>query len=147
MFGKSLGAPAKFGAPSRARPNSSSFEPALPDLDLPRRPAQAARTWLRRPPGRLGLSLSATAGGLDGAPAGRFEALALFRVTPQATAGVRPYAGAGAALLARQARSDGYLALVLGAESRPAAKRGWFLEVGVGGGVRAAAGIRLRRVR
>jgi hypothetical protein len=99
-----------------------------------------------RPPGRLGLSLGASAGSLEGVPAARLEGLVIFRVSPSATAGARPYASAGVALLAREAGSDGYITLVLGAESRPAGRRGWFVELGVGGGVRVAAGIRLRRV-
>jgi hypothetical protein len=38
-----------------------------------------------------------------------------------------------------------YVVAVIGAESRPAQATGVFIEIGVGGGVRAAAGIRIRK--
>ena len=98
-----------------------------------------------RPPGRLGLFFGASAGDLDGVSAGRAEILAVFRLAPAATTGVRPYGAAGVAVLARGSGADGYITMVLGAESRPAGKSGWFLETGVGGGVRVSAGLRLRR--
>ncbi|MSR06102.1 MAG: hypothetical protein EXR93_03390 [Gemmatimonadetes bacterium] len=98
-----------------------------------------------RPPGRLGFFFGASAG-LEGVAALRAEALAVFRLSPYTTAGVRPYASAGLALLAREARADGYITIVAGIESTPAGKRGWFVELGVGGGVRVSAGIRIRRI-
>ena len=99
-----------------------------------------------RPPGRLGLFFGVSGGDLEGVPALRAEALTVFRLSPYATAGVRPYGAAGLALLARESRTDGYITLVLGIESKPAGKRGWFVEAGVGGGVRISAGIRIRRI-
>jgi hypothetical protein len=38
----------------------------------------------------------------------------------------------------------GYLVLAAGIEDRPGARSGWFLEAGVGGGARLAAGYRWR---
>ena len=99
-----------------------------------------------RPPGRLGFLLSASGGDLEGVVAGRAEALTVFRLSPYATKGVIPYSAAGLAVLARKARGDGYLTMVLGLESRPGAKSGWFLEAGFGGGVRVSAGVRIRRI-
>lgn len=99
-----------------------------------------------RPPGRLGLLLGASAGAYDRETAGRFEGLAVFRLNPYATSGVHAYGTAGVALLTRRSGSDGYLVLIVGLESRPAGKSGWFLEAGVGGGVRVAAGVRIRRL-
>lgn len=99
-----------------------------------------------RPPGRLGVFLGASAGVYDLDPAARFESLAVFRLNPYATSGVHVYGGAGVALLVRRGGNDGYLAMVVGVESRPAGKAGWFLESGIGGGVRVAAGVRIRRV-
>jgi hypothetical protein len=52
--------------------------------------------------------------------------------------------------LALEARSDdlrGLLLLALGVEAGPWAGGGWFAEVGVGGGVRVAFGLRRIRLR
>ena len=40
---------------------------------------------------------------------------------------------------------EGYLVLAIGIEHRPGARSGWFVEGGVGGGARVAAGYRWRR--
>jgi hypothetical protein len=42
------------------------------------------------------------------------------------------------------AKEEGYMVLTLGLESRPGRRSGWFVEGGVGGGVRVAAGYRWR---
>ena len=57
-----------------------------------------------------------------------------------ARSGAGIYAGVGTAFTARRGSpSQGYLAVLLGLEGAPGRRRGWFLEGGIGGGVRAAA--------
>jgi hypothetical protein len=57
---------------------------------------------------------------------------------------VAPYAGGGVALAATSDEVFEYVLLVIGLETAPGARRGWFAEVGIGGGVRVAAGYRIR---
>jgi hypothetical protein len=99
-----------------------------------------------RPVGRLGLSASVTVGREGGVPAGRGELLVLVRMSPYRTRGVAPYGLAGIAAQVRRGDSEGFIVLGVGLEGRPAAPVGWFLEGGVGGGWRTAAGIRIRRI-
>lgn len=56
--------------------------------------------------------------------------------------GWTPFAGGGAAVVVREGRPDGYMVLTLGLERRPAARRSWWVETGVGGGLRLGAGLR-----
>ena len=92
-----------------------------------------------RPPGRVRLALTATAGDLRGALAGRGEALVSFHVGPERRVGPAPYAAAGLAANVTRRAIRGYVELLLGRSS------GWFLEAGVGGGMRVAVGYRVRR--
>jgi hypothetical protein len=39
----------------------------------------------------------------------------------------------------------GYITALVGIEKAPGARRGWFAEVGLGGGLRVALGMRWRR--
>lgn len=93
---------------------------------------------------RFRLSLAAGLGGSDGRIAGRGELLAHFLLAPGARRGIGGYAAAGVAATGGPV-DQGYLVLTLGVESRPGAGSGWFLEAGVGGGARLAAGYRWRR--
>lgn len=93
---------------------------------------------------RFRLSLAAGVGGSDGRIAGRGELLAHFLLAPRARRGVGGYAAAGVAAVGGPV-DQGYLVFTLGVESRPGAGSGWFLEGGVGGGARLAAGYRWRR--
>jgi hypothetical protein len=52
--------------------------------------------------------------------------------------------GAGGVAVVGGPVEQGYLVLTLGLEDRPAARAGWFVEAGVGGGARLAAGYRWR---
>jgi hypothetical protein len=82
-------------------------------------------------------------GAAGGALAARGEALYHFLLSPAAT-GAGFYLGGGvAADWAGEWR--GLLVGVLGVETAPGSRRGWFAEAGFGGGLRAAAGFRWRR--
>jgi len=77
----------------------------------------------------------------------RVAGSAQFVLRPAAHAGASPYAGLGLAFAgARGVSGGGYLAALLGVEAAPGTRRGWFVELGVGGGVRAVAGVRWRRL-
>jgi hypothetical protein len=95
--------------------------------------------------GRVGLAANASIGvaGAGDDVAGRFEGMATFHLNPGRQRGVAPYAAGGIAVIATRA-SAGYLLLLLGIESSPRASRGWFVELGLGGGFRMAAGLRWR---
>jgi len=82
------------------------------------------------------------AGVQEGAFAWRVEGLAHFHLNPEAS-GLGLYGGGGLAL-AGGVRTQGYLVLLLGAETSPRGPRGWAFEIGVGGGVRLAVGYRWR---
>ena len=92
---------------------------------------------------RFRVSAAAGLGGSDGQTAWRGELLAHFLLAPRQRHGVGPYAAAGVAVVGG-VEDEGYMVLSLGLESAPGAKSGWFVEGGVGGGVRAAAGYRWR---
>ena len=100
-----------------------------------------------RPGGRLRLAVLGAVGSEAGSVAGRGEIMAIFHLNPYRRTGWSAYGGGGVAVTVRNGAEGGYILALLGLESRPAGTTGWFVEVGVGGGVRAAAGIRLRRVR
>jgi hypothetical protein len=95
-----------------------------------------------RPSPRVRVALTATAGGIGGDVAFRGELLGHFLLTPLAR-GAAVYLGGGAALLAA-GDTRGYVVALVGIESRPAARSGWFVEGGAGGGARVAAGWRRR---
>lgn len=96
-----------------------------------------------RPSPRMRLAVTASAGAQGGVAAFRGELLGHFLLNPVASRGVGFYLGGGTALMAAGA-TRGYLVALVGLEARPAARSGWFLEAGVGGGVRLAAGWRVR---
>jgi len=79
-------------------------------------------------------------------PAGRLEATVQFLLTPAARAGAGLYGGTGFAVeTARDRHGVAYLVAVIGAEAAPGRRAGWYLELGLGGGVRGAVGWRWRR--
>ena len=101
----------------------------------------------RRPGGEGRLALAAAVGSLDGHTALRLEATAQFLVLPGAKSGISPYGGVGVAYLgAHPYRGAGMLMLLIGVEGAPGRSRGWFGEVGLGGGLRLRAGYRWRRL-
>lgn len=97
---------------------------------------------------RTSLRTRASIAGMLGASAGeaawRAELLMHFLLSPTRERGVGAY-GAGGIGVVGGPVDRSYVVLTLGVESRPAAPSGWFLEAGVGGGARVAAGYRWRR--
>lgn len=101
----------------------------------------------RRPGGQARVAVTADVGSAAGALALRLHTTAQFVLKPAARTGVTPYAGVGLAFAAaRGSAGAGYVAALIGVERAPGRRRGWYVELGVGGGVRAAAGVRLRRL-
>jgi hypothetical protein len=92
---------------------------------------------------RTRLSAALAGGTSDGDFAWRGELLGHFLLSPGRRTGVGLY-GAGGVALAEGRVDQGYLVLTLGLEDRPGARRGWFVEAGLGGGARLAAGYRWR---
>ncbi len=103
-------------------------------------------------PGRAGggqtrFAVAVAAGDAEGTAGVRVAGSAQFVLRPAAHAGASPYAGLGLAFAgARGVSGGGYLAALLGVEAASGTRRGWFVELGVGGGVRAVAGVRWRRL-
>ena len=101
-----------------------------------------------RPGGQSRFAFAVAAGSEADRAALRAHAMLQFLVTPSARRGVGPYAGLGAAFSARRGSpSQGFVALLVGIEGTPGRRTGWrnwYVECGLGGGVRAAAGWRLR---
>lgn len=92
---------------------------------------------------RVSLDLGAGISGREAAWRG--ELLAHFLLDPNGQRRAGLY-GAGGIAAAGGGADQGYLVLTLGLEARPGARAGWFVEAGVGGGVRLAAGFRRRWV-
>lgn len=129
--------------------------------------AAAVATWARwdlagagvslayRPPaagGGIGgqgrLAVLVVGGGLDGRTAVRAEATVQYLLNPGTRGGVTLYGAAGTAFVgASGVRGAAYLAIFLGLEQGAARRSGWFVEAGVGGGARVAAGVRWRRFK
>jgi len=96
-----------------------------------------------RPSSRMRVSLSAGAGASADDLSWRGELLCHFLLSPFRRRGIGLY-GAGGVAAVTGPVDRGYLVLTLGAEGRPAARSGWIVEAGVGGGARLAVGYRLR---
>lgn len=92
--------------------------------------------------GRTRGSVLVAAGRRGDAEAARLELSAELVAQP----GVATlYGGLGALYeVARDSRGAGYVLVYLGVERVVGRRLGWFAEVGLGGGVRAVAGVRLR---
>jgi hypothetical protein len=94
------------------------------------------------------LALSVAGGSVDGTRAARVEPSLQFLLNPGARAAPTLYGGLGIAYTVRQtARAAGYLLLLAGVERGAATSPGWYVELGLGGGVRLAAGLRIRAFR
>ena len=93
---------------------------------------------------RTRVSVGLGAGVSDGRAAWRGELLVHFLLNPTRRRGVGVYGAGGIAAVGGPV-DQGYLVLTLGLETRPGGRSGWFVEAGVGGGVRLAAGVRWRR--
>lgn len=102
--------------------------------------------WRPAAAGQTRFATAVAAGDVEGAAGLRVGATAQFVLRPAVRTGTSPYAGLGLAVAgARGVRGAAYLTALLGIEAAPARRRGWFAELGVGGGVRAVAGWRWRR--
>jgi hypothetical protein len=93
---------------------------------------------------RTRVSVAVGVGASDGDAAWRGELLAHFILSPARRHGAGLYGASGVAVVGGPV-DQGYLVLTLGLEGRPGARSGWFVEAGVGGGARLAAGYRWRR--
>lgn len=99
----------------------------------------------RRPSGDSRLALALAGGSDDGRLAGRAQLTLQVLVNAFARSGPGLYAGVGGAFVARRTSpGQGFLAMVVGVEGAPARRRAWYVEVGFAGGVRVAAGWRVR---
>lgn len=106
-----------------------------------------------RSQGRMRLGLSVSAGDFSRTPeggdrshtfGGRVELTGSYHVNPYKRSGVAPYAGGGVAITGTSDEMLEYVLLLFGLENAPGGRRGWFAELGVGGGVRVSAGYRIR---
>ena len=103
-----------------------------------------------RPGGQSRVALAIDAGTENGRAAVRAQLTAQFLVTPAARRGAGLYGGLGVAVVGRRgAPGGGYVAVLVGLEAAPggrgpAARGGWYAELGLAGGARVAAGWRGR---
>ncbi len=97
----------------------------------------------RRVGGRLTYQFSLTPGVTRRVLAVRSEGLLAFSLDPARRGGIAPYGGGGMAVLVAKGATDAFLVLVVGLESAPRGRSGWFAELGFGGGVRGSVGWRL----
>jgi hypothetical protein len=93
---------------------------------------------------RVRFCVTGSGGVAAGDVAGRGELLGHFLFDPTAPRGAGAYAGGGVGGVVG-ALDEGYLVLLLGVEARPGGRSGWSAELGIGGGLRIAAGYRWRR--
>jgi hypothetical protein len=92
------------------------------------------------------LLVAAAAGANDGGDmTGRGELAYHFLLDPASRGSSKVYAGGGLAVSLSGGEIRPFALLVVGAEHAPGGSRGAFIELGVGGGVRLAIGMRWRR--
>jgi len=104
----------------------------------------AGVVWGWRPGTRDRMVLHGALGAAEHQPAVRVEAAWHFMLNPRTEKGVGAYIGGGIAGQFAET-NHGWLLLTAGLEQNPGARRGWTLELGVGGGVRFAVGYRWRK--
>ncbi len=98
-----------------------------------------------RPSGESRVALAIGGGTVVERAAVRAQLTLQLLVNPAARAGPGLYAGVGGAFVARRGLpGQGFLAVLLGLEAAPGRRQAWYVELGFAGGVRAAAGWRLR---
>jgi len=99
----------------------------------------------RRPGSETRVALALAGGSDDGHAAGRAQVTLQMLVNAAARSGMGLFAGLGAACDAREGSPGrGWLVVLLGLEEAPGRRNGWYVELGLAGGVRVAAGWRLR---
>jgi hypothetical protein len=79
--------------------------------------------------------------------AGRADVAWHFLLDPAKRQGSAIYGGGGLSVQAGAGKVKPYVLLVLGAENAPGGRGGSYVEIGVGGGVRALVGYRWRKQR
>jgi len=104
----------------------------------------AGAVWAWRPGVRDRLLVHGALGAAEDQAAFRFEATWHLMLSPRTERGIGAYIGGGLAGQFAET-SHGWLILTGGIEQNPGAKRGWVLELGLGGGVRMTVGYRWRR--
>jgi len=106
--------------------------------------AGGALAW--RDSRRTRVAASLAAGVLEGGRlAGRADVAWHFLLDPRKRGGSAVYGGGGLSVRADGEGVRPFLLLVLGTERDPGGRGGSFVEVGVGGGLRASAGYRWRK--
>jgi hypothetical protein len=141
-----------------ARPASAQARPTVQSLTATELSAAAfaalsARDFFglaggvsRRLDSQTRVAALAAAGSLEGGGAFRLEGTFQLIVNPSGRGGAGLYAGTGVAWQGgRGTAGRGWITALLGLEGAPGARRGWFAEVGLGGGVRLVLGLRWRR--
>ncbi|HWC75182.1 MAG TPA: hypothetical protein VG454_14700 [Gemmatimonadales bacterium] len=99
----------------------------------------------RRTSNETRIALAVAGGTAAASAAGRAQLTFQAVVNPAARTGMGLYAGLGAAFSGREgSRGQGFVAVLLGLEGAPGRRRNWYAELGLGGGVRLAAGWRMR---
>lgn len=93
---------------------------------------------------RIWLRAGATPGVLEDELSLRSELLVIFHFSPSRSGGLGFYGGGGASVTFRSSESEEFAVVLLGVESQPGAAGNWFGELGLGGGLRIAAGYRRR---
>lgn len=94
--------------------------------------------------GRSRLGISANVGTREGALAGRAELVVSYHLNPFLRRGVTPYAGGGVTVGWSGEEFVEYVVALVGLETAPGGRSGWFLEGGIAGGVRVSTGFRVR---
>jgi hypothetical protein len=92
---------------------------------------------------RTRIAFTAAAGSAGGEFVARGEILGHFLLSPSSEE-VGLYGGGGLAGIAGAAGEEGFLVLLVGLEHAPGGGSGWYVEGGLGGGIRVAAGYRWR---
>ncbi|HEX6089435.1 MAG TPA: hypothetical protein VFZ13_04660 [Gemmatimonadales bacterium] len=92
---------------------------------------------------RTRIAVTAAAGSAGGEFVARGELLGHFLLSP-ASQNIGLYGGGGLAGIAGDGREQGFLVLLIGLEHAPGGASGWYVEGGLGGGMRVAAGYRWR---
>lgn len=148
LLAAALGAVASIGAgQARAQAVRESDLHALGVAsDPPLLGAGGGYAW--RDPRRTRVLATVAVGALGRAGvAGRADLAWHFLLDPRKRQGSAVYGGGGLSVEAGAGHVKPYVLLVLGAENAPGGAGGSYIEVGVGGGVRAVIGYRWRRQR
>jgi hypothetical protein len=95
----------------------------------------------------IGAGVVAALGSHRGRVGGRGEAVVSFYLDPLRERGLAPYAAGGVGVTGDRTGAQEYLVVLVGVATNPGSRRGWFVEAGLGGGVRLSAGIAFRRLR